>query len=241
MASESIEMYLVATALLRQENEPVPLSLLAQRLAITPVSANEMCRKLTERGLVEYQPYKGVTLTDAGEIAAQRVLRRRRLWETFLVRHLGIEPEEADELACLLEHITSDHLVERLASFLTCPTEAMQLEQDGDTGQLLKSLTAGQSGRIMSIKADEVVQTFLQAHGVVPGIEVHVLAVAADGAVLLALPDAAISLAQIIAEQIVVAPFQQGLGVLAEAPASTSEYDPQLRREGSQSAERSVT
>ena len=67
-------MYLITVARLRQADQPVPLALLAQELGISPVSANEMCRRLAERALVTYQPYKGVTLTAQGEAMARRVL-----------------------------------------------------------------------------------------------------------------------------------------------------------------------
>ncbi len=119
--SESIEMYLVTTALLRQQSEPVPISLVAQELAVSPVSANEMCRKLAEQGLVEYQPYKGVTLTVKGETLAQHVLHRRQIWEIFLTDKLALERLEAKSMACRLEHVTPDNLAERLANFLETP------------------------------------------------------------------------------------------------------------------------
>jgi DtxR family Mn-dependent transcriptional regulator len=117
--SESIEMYLVMTALLRDTpRQPVAVAQLAGRLGVTQVSANEMCHKLSERGLLAYQPYKGVTLTEAGESQAQAILSRRRLWAIFLVANLGIDPQEADDLACELEHITSERLVTSLKAFL---------------------------------------------------------------------------------------------------------------------------
>ena len=79
--TESTEMYLLRIALLSEEGDPVPISQLAEELDISPVSTNQMCRKLEEKDLVEYQPYKGVTLTLQGEVIALRVLRKRRLWE----------------------------------------------------------------------------------------------------------------------------------------------------------------
>jgi predicted membrane GTPase involved in stress response len=57
--SESVEMYLLRIALLQDEDRPVPISALAEELAVSPVSANQMCRKLEERGMVHYEPYKG--------------------------------------------------------------------------------------------------------------------------------------------------------------------------------------
>ncbi|MFH1329122.1 MAG: metal-dependent transcriptional regulator [Actinomycetota bacterium] len=119
----SEEMYLMTVAVAEEEGRPSPLPLadLAQALAISPVSANQMVRRLGERGLVEYHPYHGVSLTAAGRQAAWRVLRGRRLWAAFLVRHLGFAPEEADALACGLEHVTPPEAADRLGQFLGDP------------------------------------------------------------------------------------------------------------------------
>ena len=98
--------------------EPVPMAEIAQRLEVSVPSVHEMVNKLSDRGLVTYEPYKGVHLTEPGMEIACRVLRTRRLWATFLVEHLGFEPEDADRQACELEHVTADEAVERLAAFL---------------------------------------------------------------------------------------------------------------------------
>lgn len=205
-------MYLISIALLRQHDQPVPLSTLAQRLTISPASANEMCRKLAERELIEYQPYKGVTLTPQGETIAQRVLFRRRLWEVFLVEKLGIGVEDSEEIACHLEHVTSDTLIERLALFLNYPPESPQHEPISYTQHiaataLAQSLTAfavGQAGRITDIIADEAVKSFLQAQLIRPGTLLHVLAIAPDGVLLVAVGDQHLSLSPAIANHIVM-------------------------------------
>jgi DtxR family Mn-dependent transcriptional regulator len=116
-------MYLITVAVAEEEGRPGPLALadLAGSLAISPVSANQMVRRLQEQGLVEYHPYHGVALTPGGRQAARRVLRGRRLWATFLVAHLGFTPEEADALACSLEHVTPPEAADRLAQFLGNP------------------------------------------------------------------------------------------------------------------------
>ena len=119
----SEEMYLITVAVAEEEGTPAPLPLadLAQSLGISPISANQMVRRLEERGLVEYHPYHGVALTPAGRRVARRVLRGRRLWASFLAGHLGFSPEEADALACSLEHVTPPEAADRLARFLGDP------------------------------------------------------------------------------------------------------------------------
>src|SRR5512145_1864721 len=88
--SESTEMYLKAMAELGN-GETVAIGRLAQRLDVTPVSANEMVKRLGDQGLVSHTPYKGVNLTEKGREVACDVLRRQRLWEVFLYEHLKIE------------------------------------------------------------------------------------------------------------------------------------------------------
>jgi DtxR family Mn-dependent transcriptional regulator len=126
--SESEEMYLITIARLVEQGveEPISISLLAEELAIQPVSANQMIHKLAEEKLVKYLPYKGVLLTSNGQEVAMHVLRDRRLWEVFLVKHLGLPPSEADALACRLEHITPKGVTCRLARFLGYPSVTPQ-------------------------------------------------------------------------------------------------------------------
>jgi DtxR family Mn-dependent transcriptional regulator len=175
-------MYLVTAVLERKDDKPVPLSVLAERLSVSPVSANEMCHKMTERGLVEYQPYKGIVLTDEGEVLAQRVLNRRRIWEDFLQHHLGIEPQEADEIACQLEHITSDRLIESLAAYLDRPHPSPQARENALP---LTALAAGQCGQIITLPPDDTLKSFFTAQGVGRGSVVRVLAVGCEGTLLL--------------------------------------------------------
>jgi DtxR family Mn-dependent transcriptional regulator len=107
--SESEEMYLVTLARLNEAEgkDPTPVSRLAEELAVLPVSVNQMIHKLEESGLVKYTQYKGVTLTETGIRQANNILRSRRLWEVFLVERLHYIPDEAESLACRLEHAVS--------------------------------------------------------------------------------------------------------------------------------------
>lgn len=191
--SESVEMYLLRIALLQDDDRPVPISALAEELAVSPVSANQMCRRLEERGMVHYEPYKGVTLTLHGEAVAMRVLRKRRLWEVFLADKLGLEPGQAEEIACRFEHVTPDGLAERLAGFLGNPSLSPQQEPIPPSIGVavrrprlgLSALPIGQPGQVCQVTADEPVRDFLRSHGVAPGAAIKVLASAGDGELLI--------------------------------------------------------
>ncbi|NOX62916.1 MAG: metal-dependent transcriptional regulator [Chloroflexi bacterium] len=208
--SEAIEMYLLRIALLSERRDPVPLSQLAEEMNISPVSTNQMCRKLAERGLVDYLPYKGVTLTEEGAVIARRILRKRRLWEVFLVEKLGVAPDEAEDAACRFEHVTPDHLAERLADYLGHPALSPQGQpiparpghSETPSAQKLSALSAGMECRILDAAASGPMREFLQAQGLRRGARARVLAVAQNNALLLDVDGRTISLSPELAETI---------------------------------------
>jgi DtxR family Mn-dependent transcriptional regulator len=93
----------------------------AGRLSIAPPSVTNMFVRLQEMGLVEYERYRGASLTERGRGEALRLVRRHRLIETFLLEHLGYSWEEVHDEAERLEHAVSDGFTERLAEFLDHP------------------------------------------------------------------------------------------------------------------------
>jgi DtxR family Mn-dependent transcriptional regulator len=209
--SESMEMYLVTIARLRVENQPVPLSQLAEMLSISPVSVNEMCRKLHDQGFAVYQPYKGVSLTPEGQQRAYYILRRHRLWEVFLVQKLGLSFEEAHDAACELEHSTPRRVADRLEAFLEDPAANPEGEPipraDGvlppSAWILLAELPVGRSCHMIRCQASQAERDFLHEHGVRPGAALTVLA-AADEGLLVGVGGAQISIAHGLAETITV-------------------------------------
>jgi len=191
--SESMQMYLVTIARLRADGQPVPLSELADALSISPVSVNEMCRKLQDHGLVNYRPYKGATLTQDGERRAFHILRRHRLWEVFLVDRLGFDYDQAHEIACQLEHATPNLLADRLDVFLEYPSVNPQGEPipRGDGARMtrtlvpLTALSAGQRAHVVRCDVRDAARTFLDEQGVRPGVSLTVAGVAGDSILVL--------------------------------------------------------
>lgn len=106
----------------------VSTSAIAESTATRAASVTDMLKKLSEKGLINYRKYQGVTLTGLGENLALKVIRKHRLWEAFLVEKLGLGWDEVHEIAEELEHISSDVLVERLDAFLDYP----QFDPHGD-------------------------------------------------------------------------------------------------------------
>jgi DtxR family transcriptional regulator, Mn-dependent transcriptional regulator len=91
------------------------------RLNTKASSVTDMLKKLAEKGLVKHEPYHGASLTARGEKLALSLIRKHRLWETFLVTRLGFGWNEVHEVAEQLEHVSSEKLVEKLDEYLGRP------------------------------------------------------------------------------------------------------------------------
>ncbi|MCK8624376.1 metal-dependent transcriptional regulator [Apilactobacillus xinyiensis] len=95
---------------------------IAISLDIAAGSVTEMINKLLEEGLVSHEPYSGVFLTDKGVKLAEMLVRKHRIWESFLVNALGYSLPDVDKEAEILEHVTSDKLLNALDKKLGHPT-----------------------------------------------------------------------------------------------------------------------
>ena len=104
------------------ESDWVSTSQMASHLGVKPPSVTAMVQVLTELGWAEHRPYHGARLTHAGKTLALSLVRKHRLWETFLVDRLGFDWDEVHDIAEQLEHVDSVELVERLDAFLGHPT-----------------------------------------------------------------------------------------------------------------------
>jgi DtxR family Mn-dependent transcriptional regulator len=119
--TRSVEDYLKAIYRLSPEGRPASTSDIAHLLELSAPSVSGMVKRLSELGLLEHVPYKGVQLTDAGRHAALRMVRRHRLLEAYLVQFLGFSWDAVHAEAERLEHAVSDTLIERMAAALGHP------------------------------------------------------------------------------------------------------------------------
>lgn len=94
---------------------------LASMLDVKPATATDMLKKLKEKKLVDYEKYGKIILTVTGKKHALDIVRKHRLWETFLFKKLSFTWDEVHEVAEQLEHIQSQKLIERLDEFLDYP------------------------------------------------------------------------------------------------------------------------
>lgn len=142
MPTSTVEDYLKCILLAEQEEPSIRVSTgrIAQALSVAPATVTSMLKTLANSGLVSYEPYSGVSLTDAGRELALHVLRRHRLVELFLVRVMGMNWSEVHAEAELLEHSVSEALIQRMDEMLGYP----EVDPHGDpiptaAGQVLES------------------------------------------------------------------------------------------------------
>jgi len=194
MLSAKMEDYLKAIYRLERDGEPpVATSALAETLEVTPPTATSMVEKLAERGLVEREKYKGVTLTPEGETVALEVIRHHRLLETFLTEKLGYDWSEVHEEAEILEHHISEEFERRVAEALDEP----EVDPHGDpipkdTLEPIEDIPAStladheEGARLLVTRVrdrdpDELI--YLDEAGITPGTEFVVQEVAPIGMV----------------------------------------------------------
>lgn len=194
--NDSQEMYLVIIAQANEDGiNPVSINHLADRLKVQPVSANQMIKKLEDSDLIHYTPYKGVELSPTGRREAARLLRNRRMWEVFLVEHLGYPPLDADAIACQLEHVVSDEMVEKLSSFLGAP-KTSPLGKPIPSNPIaqpdkpvldapLSMSNAGEEVIVTSIHTAETERRFLNHSGVTQGATLQIFATQSNGTCLI--------------------------------------------------------
>jgi DtxR family Mn-dependent transcriptional regulator len=122
-STEAIEDYAKAIYAISLERDGLVLNgEVAQRLGVTPATATSMLKRLAGLGLVDYLPYKGVTLTPTGERVALEVIRHHRLIEAYLSEALGMPSDRVHEEAEVLEHYISEELEELMAAKLGEPS-----------------------------------------------------------------------------------------------------------------------
>ena len=142
------------------KNTTVSTNAIAKRMVTKPSSVTDMVRKLSDKGLINYKKYQGVSLTQAGTKTALNLVRKHRLWEVFLVDKLDFTWDEVHEVAEQLEHIKSEKLIDKLDQHLGFP----EVDPHGDpipsksgefkksVKKLLKDLPVGSSGVCVGVK-----------------------------------------------------------------------------------------
>ncbi len=182
MSSRSEEDYLKAIYTLYSNGDYISTNEIANYLEMKPSSVTDMIKKLADKKWINYIKYKGVLLTDQGKNIALQIIRKHRLWETFLVNNLNFGWDQVHDIAEQLEHIDSTELINRLDDFLGQP----KFDPHGDPipdkngkikdlrkSQPLSSLSKGATGIIVGVNdGSSVFLRYLDKEGLTLGTEI---------------------------------------------------------------------
>ena len=192
LSSESVEEYLEAIYSINERGDKAKNQELAEKLKVSPPSVTQMIQRLAEEGLVEYEPYKGATLTGKGNALAQKVVRKHRLLERFLYDFLKLPFEKIHDEACRMEHSISDEATMALCKALnkpeycpddlpipTCPHEDGECEDCAAVRETLdhehplitqlSNLKPGEEGQVAFIRSGRRSGKRIQDMGLTPG------------------------------------------------------------------------
>jgi DtxR family Mn-dependent transcriptional regulator len=242
MSTESVEEYLEAIHAFNEKDEPAKTTELAERLNVSPPSVTEMVKRLAEDGLVDYEPYKGATLTGKGMAYAERIVRKHRLLERFLVDSLGLKSEKVHDEACRLEHSVSDDVADAMCRVLEqpelcpddhnpippCPLEVrdcdecvMARKRANDHPRLvtqLSNLRTGDEAIVAFVRAGNGACKRLVDMGLTQGTRVRVVNVAPfKGPVEIAVRDTTLALGRSLASSVFVE-IKEGKAPMHAAP-----------------------
>jgi DtxR family Mn-dependent transcriptional regulator len=184
--TQSMENYLKAIFEILEHDERATTSSIAERMDIAAPSVTAMVKKLAELKLVAHEPYQGVTLTRAGELAAVEVVRHHRLIEKYLADALGVPWDLVHDEAEKLEHVISEDLEDRIDGALGHPTVdphgAPIPARDGTmirvVARLLTDASAGENLVVVEVDdRDPALLRYLGERGLYPGAAIQVAAV----------------------------------------------------------------
>ncbi|NQZ43030.1 MAG: metal-dependent transcriptional regulator [Flavobacteriaceae bacterium] len=151
---------------------------IAGQMETKPSSVTDMAKRLAEKGLVHYQRYQGVNLTESGRRTALSIIRKHRLWEAFLVKKLDFTWDEVHEVAEQLEHIKSEKLIDKIDALLDYPKYDPHGDpipsKNGDfevrDKQLLSDMGLGEQGVCVGVKdTSSAFLKFLDKHQIALG------------------------------------------------------------------------
>lgn len=181
--SESAEMMIKNINELASNGVRVRTSDLSAKTELKPASVTEMIQRLGEIGLVDYEPYHGVHLTKQGQHVADVIEHRFNILQRFLTEILGVEREEAAEVACRMEHILTREVENRLSDFLGVEKDiesdlfCHKINVESENGPEfipLSNFKEGRTGKVRIILEKSDLTDTLEKAGLSPGSTIMV-------------------------------------------------------------------
>jgi DtxR family Mn-dependent transcriptional regulator len=202
------EEYLEAIFKLEQGEAGASTSGIAEELGIAQATVSGMLHRLREKGLLDYEPYGSISLTEEGRKEAAAVIRRHRLSERLLTDILGLPWDTAHQQACLLEHAITEEIAQaietKLGEVRTCPHGNPVDVTAADESVPLDSLDPGQCGVVAKV-TDETPEmlNYLATLGLYPGVHVCVEEKAPfNGPLMVRIKDAVYALGALVCDKI---------------------------------------
>ena len=191
MTTGNREDYLINILRLTEGETVAKTTELAGYMGVSPASVSEMIKVLANEGLVKYEKYKGVSLTDEGLIYARQIRKKHHVLERFLTDYLNIDHMTAHEEACKMEHAISDDSAIKMCHMMGPQVDSdcvscknpCKAASDGVTEIVpINRMSQGESGRISHIKSEDsdVVKKPISM-GFVPGRDVTIESILSDG------------------------------------------------------------
>ena len=215
MFSQSEENYIKAIYHLATDSKKgISTNSIAKKLETKASSVTDMIKKLSDKKVVVYKKYQGVTLTDFGKKIAVNIVRKHRLWEVFLVEKLNFSWDEVHEVAEQLEHIKSPKLINELDAFLGYPKRDPHGDPipDGEGNlqviekSLLSTLIKGESGVCVGVddSSSEFLQ-FLDKQGIALGKQLKIVSIEPfDGSLQIEIDNQLLSISNKIASNLYI-------------------------------------
>lgn len=151
--SASLEDYLEVIFNLAAQSNVARSKDIAKVLGVSRPSVTGALRALKKKKLANYKPYDGVTLTKAGQAAAEEVVQRHTILKSFFVNVLGVEVDVAQQAACRAEHALGPQVIARLVSFVEFVSRSG--ENGEDFADKFRQFCKSQSRSSKGHKADE--------------------------------------------------------------------------------------
>ncbi len=191
MTTGNREDYLINILRLTEGEGVAKTTELANYMKVSPASVSEMIKVLAKEGLVNYEKYKGVSLTEEGLVLARQIRKKHHVVERFLTDYLSMDHQSAHEEACRIEHAISDESTVKMCHMMGTPVDVdcqccvnpcKAVSEGIMTIMPLNKLCQNQKGMISHIKSEdsEVVKK-LVSMGFVPGREITIEAILSDG------------------------------------------------------------
>lgn len=178
-STEAIQDYAKAIYSLQgRQDGLISTSAIAHRVEVSPASATAMIKRMAKLKLVSYEPYKGVSLTAAGESIALETMRHHRLIELYLAKALDMPWDRVHAEAEVLEHYISEDLEEMIAQKLSDPEldphgdpiPDRSLNMPHDKTSVLADLKPGDSGVFKRVSdSDPAMLRYLAERDILPG------------------------------------------------------------------------